>query len=124
MATRGSITTTGLARSYSPGQAGTARPARHHQPPPRDSNHPIGAYFTTLSPRTKRLCQQLKIPREKTEFVFAFQYGGGLRPLQGGKGDRIYFSEVDYIVEKARQLSSRSGEAAQLPSAEVLEDYS
>lgn len=39
-------------------------------PPPPD--HPRGAYFTTLSPRTANLAKRLRIPREKLEYVFAF----------------------------------------------------
>lgn len=111
-------------KGYNSLRAGVAWTFKIHQPPPRDSNHPIGAYFSTLPPWSKRLCQQLKIPKEKTEFVFAFQGGVGLSPLQGGKGDRIYYSEVDYVVEKPRQLPLRSGEVAKLVPEKGTEDSS
>jgi hypothetical protein len=45
--------------------------------PPGD--HPIGAYFTLIAPdRRKAVCKKLSIPREKTEYCFAFVDVGDL----------------------------------------------
>lgn len=65
--------------------------------PPGD--HPEGAYFTTLPPATRKLAQRLRIPASKTEFVFCFEGGDDLVPLEGGRGEYIVYSESDYRVE-------------------------
>jgi hypothetical protein len=80
------------------------------QPPPRD--HPVGAYFTTLPPGTRRLAYRLRIPAAKTGFVFAFGDAGDLRPLAGGRGATIFYSPEDYEVTPDRQIDS--GEADQV----------
>jgi hypothetical protein len=71
------------------------------QPPGR---HPRGAYFTTLTPDSPKLAKRLGISKEKTEFVFTFAGETGLRPLQGGRGEHIYYSPDDYVVGKERQV--------------------
>lgn len=78
--------------------------------PPGD--HPIGAYFTTLGPGISNLAKRLRIPRSKTEFVFCFADRGDLWPLEGGRGQFIWYSPCDYEVEPARQgFSGPRGEA-------------
>jgi hypothetical protein len=72
--------------------------------PPGD--HPVGAYFTTLAPGTPCLAKRLFVrgPKEKVAFVFSF--GGDsndFKPLAGGRGAFIFYSPVDYHVEKLRQ---------------------
>jgi len=71
--------------------------------------HPIGAYFTPLPPNTPRLCSKLLIPREKVEFVFEFTGGEELLPIEGGRGQHIVYSPVDYIVARADGRQSYSG---------------
>jgi hypothetical protein len=70
--------------------------------PPGD--HPFGAYFTTLEPGTMNLALRLRIPKEKTEYVFSFVDRGDLLPIRGGRGKYIFYSPVDYEVEQERQL--------------------
>lgn len=74
--------------------------------PPRDSGHERGAYFTNLPRDAPQLAKKLRIPRAKTEYFFEFKDAGDLSPLNGGRGDFIFFSSSDYLVEKARQLAS------------------
>jgi hypothetical protein len=74
---------------------------RASPPPPPD--HPPGAYFTTLPPHTPNLAKRLRIPRVKLEHVFSFVDLRDLTPLTGGRGEYIYFSRQDYIVERHRQ---------------------
>ncbi|HRX87124.1 MAG TPA: hypothetical protein P5572_19025 [Phycisphaerae bacterium] len=62
-----------------------------------------GAYFTTLKPTTRNLAARLRIPREKTTHVFAFCGNEGLRPIEGGRGQYIFWSSNDYAVEAHRQ---------------------
>ena len=71
------------------------------QPP---GNHPFGAYFTNLPRGTKNLAQRLRIHGEKTEYGFEFTDNGDLAPLRGGRGRFIFYSSVDYDVDKPRQL--------------------
>lgn len=82
--------------------------------PPGD--HPAGAYFTNLPPETPNLAKRLFIRggAEKTAFVFSFSGGDDLRPLAGGRGQFIFYSEEDYLVEKDRQ-------GPHGPTAEVME---
>ena len=73
--------------------------------------HPKGTYFTDLDERTPRLAQRLRIPREKLQYVFAFNDAGDLRRLEGGRGRYVFYAIMDYAVEEARQ--TRHGEVAQ-----------
>jgi len=68
-------------------------------------NRPKGAYFTTLLPGTKNLNKFLfgRGCADKTKFVFSFSGGSDLRQLRGGRGEYIYYSDLDYRVEKSRQ---------------------
>jgi len=67
--------------------------------------HPIGAYFTPLSPEHyDELCEKLLIPNEKIEYCFEFTGGTDLKPIRGGRGRHIIYSEVDYVVIGARQV--------------------
>jgi hypothetical protein len=71
--------------------------------PPGD--HPKAAYFTTLAPGTPCLAKRLFIrgPVDKIAFVFCFDGGEDLTPLDGGRGAFIFYSTDDYPVEKPRQ---------------------
>jgi len=71
------------------------------QPP---GDHPLGAYFTTLDPKTPRLAQRLGLPREKLKYVFCFRGSEGLRRLRGGRGQFILYSPQDYTVPPSRQV--------------------
>jgi hypothetical protein len=71
-----------------------------HKPP---GPHPCAAYFTTLSPDTHNLAARLRIPLDKTEYVFCFVDAGDLQPLPGGRGRYVFFFEGDYCVPVARQ---------------------
>src|SRR5690348_8945992 len=70
-------------------------------------NHPKGAYFTSLPPGTKNLAKRLFIRggAEKVRFVFCFSGTEGLSPLDGGRGEFIFYSHEDYVVEPLRQGS-------------------
>ena len=70
--------------------------------PPAD--HPFGAYFTTLGPETKNLAKKLGISWEKTHYVFVFEDGGDLLRIRGGRGDYIFYSNIDYSVDGHRKL--------------------
>lgn len=76
------------------------------QKPPGD--HPIGAYFTNLHPDTPKLAKRLRIPRSKLAFEFSFADVGDLQPLDGGRGEYILYSPVDYEVPEDRQIESGS----------------
>ncbi len=67
---------------------------------------PHGAYFTTLPPDTPRLCARIRISREKRDYVFQFAGAGGLEMVNDDRG-YIYYSKVDYLVEKSRQIGKR-----------------
>ncbi len=71
------------------------------QTPP--GNHPTGAYFTTLRPGTPNLASRLRIPTSKLAYVFGFDGQDGLKPLEGGRGKYVFWSPVDYNVDKPRQ---------------------
>ncbi|KAA1259538.1 hypothetical protein LF1_20720 [Rubripirellula obstinata] len=73
---------------------------RAQQPP---SDHPSGAYFTTLPPDTTNLAKKLRIPRRKIEFVFCFSRTDELSQIAGGRGDFIWYSPNDYEVKKEQQ---------------------
>ena len=78
------------------------------QPP---GDHPFGAYFTTLSPDTPKLSKRLRIPRAKVELAFEFVDAGDLSPLPGGRGEYVFYSSVDYAVERSRQqYAGRTGD--------------
>jgi hypothetical protein len=68
------------------------------------SEHPKGAYFTDLDESTPFLAMKLRIPRTKIEYVFVFSEDGGLKPLPGGRGQYIFYSEMDYVVDEPRQI--------------------
>ena len=71
--------------------------------PPGD--HPTGAYFTNLPPATRNLGKRLfgRGCADKMAFVFSFAGGDELKPLEGGRGKFIFYSEDDYVVVKERQ---------------------
>jgi hypothetical protein len=79
------------------------------QPP---GKHPPGAYFTSLGPGTRNLALRLRIPKDKLRFVFCFTEAGDLHALRGERGNVIFFSRVDYVVECARQVFMGSRESA------------
>jgi hypothetical protein len=66
--------------------------------------HPKGAYFTDLHEATPLLAMKLRIPRTKIEYVFVFSGDGDLKPLPGGRGQYIFYSEKDYVVDVPRQI--------------------
>lgn len=70
--------------------------------------HPRAVYFTSLDEATPRLAQRLRIPRDKLKYVFAFQDRGDLVPLDGGRGQYVFYSTADYFVEE--ELQVRQGE--------------
>jgi hypothetical protein len=74
------------------------------QPP---SDHPRGAYFTTLGSDAPNLSVRLRIPRTKLAFVFEFKDAGDLYPIYGGRGQFIFFSRADYQVDVSRQIRKR-----------------
>ena len=65
---------------------------------------PVGAYFTYLSPDTPKLAKRLGIPRSKLAYMFVFADAGDLQSLDGGRGDWILYSPVDYEVTEDRQI--------------------
>jgi len=85
-------------------RASTTWHFRAVQPPPQ--HHPVGAYFTTLRPRTRMLARRLRIPKSKVEFLFSFLDRGDLKPLRGSRGDYVYYSPYDYDVHPDRQIYS------------------
>lgn len=80
--------------------------------PPDPKNHPFGAYFTTLSPDTKNLAIRLGIPRAKIEYLFSLDDTGDLTPLNNDRGEFIFYSPSDYLVEKDRQVYQGKAEEA------------
>ena len=66
--------------------------------------HPRAAYFTTLDESTRYLAARLLIPRDKLSYVFAFSDAGDLKPLEGGRGQFVFYSLDDYDVEETRHL--------------------
>ena len=72
--------------------------------PPAPASHPFGAYFTTLPPGTKNLAIRLRIPRMKTDYVFSFADVNDLTPLEGDRGEFIFYSPVDYVLKQDRQV--------------------
>jgi hypothetical protein len=73
------------------------------KPPPED--HPVGAYFTDYDQGTPKLANKLRIPRAKLAWVFAFEDAGDLRPLEGDRGQHIFYSPADYDVVQERQAA-------------------
>ena len=71
------------------------------QPPA--PQHPLGAYFTTLTRSTPLLAQRLRIPRSKIEYVFEFDDAGDLEAIDGVRGAFIFFSRTDDLVPEPRQ---------------------
>ena len=70
------------------------------QPP---GNHPFGTYFTTLRP-CRSLCARLRIPKQKTEYVFCFGDEDGLLRLDGGRGAYVWYSAQDHYVPELPQV--------------------
>jgi hypothetical protein len=66
--------------------------------------HPLGAYFTDLDDRTHNLANRLRIPKEKTEYLFQFVDAGDLKAIPGARGRHIFYSSLDYPVEPGRQV--------------------
>ena len=79
--------------------------------------HPLGAYFTTLGPDADKLAKRLRIPKAKTEYVFSFTGDTGLKPLDGARGQFVFYSSGDYAVDQSRQIDSG-------PTSEVWERLS
>ena len=75
---------------------------RASQPVPPD--HAFGAYFTTLGPDTPNLAYRIRVPRDKIEYMFAFESADDLIPLRGWRGAAIFFSRTDYTVTRNRQF--------------------
>jgi hypothetical protein len=65
--------------------------------------HPKGAYFTDLDEQTPLLAKRLRIGKLKIEYVFKFLDVGDLQPLEGDRGQHIFYSKTDYFVEAPRQ---------------------
>jgi hypothetical protein len=70
---------------------------------PSAPTHEFGAYFTNLEPSTPKLARRMRIPREKTLYVFRFADAGDLIPLRGDRGEFVFYSKSDYIVIEDRQ---------------------
>ncbi|XXY51965.1 hypothetical protein WME91_12560 [Sorangium sp. So ce269] len=72
---------------------------------PRQSRHPVGAYFTTFGPDEPNLSKKLFIPKTKREFVFSFVEPIPLKMLEEKRGEvhQIYYSPTDYHVPRAHQ---------------------
>jgi len=68
-------------------------------------SHPKGAYFTILPPGTRGLGKRLFVRgcADNTNFVFCFSGEEGLKPIDGGRGEHVFYSKEDYPVEKRRQ---------------------
>jgi hypothetical protein len=68
-------------------------------------NHPKAAYFTDLPPGTKNLGKRLFVRgcKDKIGFVFCFSGGEDLTPIDGSRGEHVFFSKEDYPVVKERQ---------------------
>ena len=71
--------------------------------PPDPASHPFGAYFTTLPPDTKNLAIRLRIPKSKSDYLFSFGDATDLTPIDGDRGEFIFYSPADYVVAKDRQ---------------------
>lgn len=73
---------------------------------PRAKHNPVGAYFTNYPPDEPNLSVKIFVPKEKLQFMFSFSDADDLVPLPGGRGRErhIYYSRVDYFVERERQL--------------------
>ena len=85
-------------------------------PKPRGP-HPFGAYFTPLPPSSSRLCSKLLIPRVKVECVFEFTGGEDLLPVEGGRGQHIVYSPVDYVVARIGGRQTYDGRTIEHPTA-------
>ncbi len=94
-----------------------------NRPPPRDDEHPLGAYFSPLPPVTRTLSTRISLPTKKLEFVFMFLDSGDLVGMRGDRRDRIAFSRSNYIVTKDRQVycgPSSNCPGHPIPSREFL----
>jgi hypothetical protein len=73
------------------------------QPP---GKRPFGAYFTTLGPGTTLLARRLGLPKQKIEYVFAFNGSANLISLRGSRGKIVLYCRENYQVEQDRQVDS------------------
>jgi hypothetical protein len=76
---------------------------------PTDRDRPVGAYFTDLEPSAvnlRLLFKKIRVPVEKQEYVFTFTGSDGLSQLFNGTGrdKHIFYSAVDYLVSRERQV--------------------
>jgi len=53
---------------------------------------------------------------DKMNFVFCFHGGEGLKPIDGGRGEHVFYSKEDYPVEQERQGHNGA-------TAEVREEF-
>src|SRR5438094_4266994 len=67
-------------------------------------NNPTGAYFTTLHPSTPKFFKRTRVPVHKRTHMFCFVDIGDLTPKQGPLGQWIFYSPVDYLVPRHRQV--------------------
>jgi hypothetical protein len=85
---------------------------------PKAPWRPTGAYFTDIEPNEENLrtlADKIRVPRVKLEYVFEFVGTDGIlrpNPIEG-RDARIYFSPVDYFVERARHRYSGAVEGWQ-----------
>ena len=75
-------------------------------------NHPRGVYFTRLGPDTSGLAKKLRVPVRKLEYVFVFTDGDDLMPIRGGRGDFVFYSPIDYTVDREHQIFAGTRERA------------
>ena len=75
---------------------------------PRSPSSPVGAYFTTYEATEPNLSKKIFVPAVKLAFVFKFTPPTALVPLPGGRGrlKTIFYSPVDYPVDRAHQLEA------------------
>lgn len=85
---------------------------------PQAPQNPIGAYFTDYPPNEPLLSVRIFVPKEKLEFMFAFENVGDLRLLVGNRGrnKRIFYSPHDYPVVRDRQRYH--GPSGEFPAGE------
>jgi len=76
---------------------------------PKDRDRPVGAYFTDFEPsevNLRLLYKKIRVPCTKQEFIFIFTGSEGLTQLFDGTGrdKHIFYSAVDYLVSRERQV--------------------
>jgi hypothetical protein len=57
-----------------------------------------------MPPETPNLANRLFIPVRKTRYVFEFLDKGDLKSVASGRGAWIFYSPLDYDVERDRQI--------------------